>query len=71
MEDLIYTDKEVEAAQKLLAAFLEGMPELGIRPDFPHDQAIVDTCYKGDVHAYIKESFGNFLDQCTEDPADV
>ena len=57
-----YTDEQINAAPALLAEFLEGMPEIVV-DQTSEEFANVGVCYDGDSHAYIKESFNQFLDQ--------
>lgn len=45
----------------LFSNFMDAMPELSISPQFQNAQKIVDECYGGNVAAYIKESFDNYL----------
>ncbi len=59
------SDAEVEKARELLAAFLEGMPEIVVDLNTTIGEEIASGAYNGDFHAYIRESFDNFLDQCT------
>lgn len=70
-ENIVARAESIDTAKRLLAAFLEGMPELGIVSSAPSVQAIVDDCHKGNVRAYILNSFEQFLDQCVwEEPVE-
>jgi hypothetical protein len=65
-----YTDSECDAAVTLFRAFLEGMPEVSISPEYPQELEIVESCHSGDVRAYLLESFENFIDQCVPEPGE-
>jgi hypothetical protein len=59
------TESQIEKARELLAAFLEGMPELTV---IGRDVCeLIAECHEGDVRKYVLDSFDNFLDQCTEE----
>lgn len=64
---IIRIDDDVcTAFQRIMADFLDGMPELTVVAGSP-EAKIVSDCYAGSVKAYILESFGSFLDQAVDE----
>jgi hypothetical protein len=63
---MLFTDEQIDNIERLFHQFLQGMPEIGVNKDHP-GMATVEV---GEPHAYIKESFGNFLEQVPRSESD-
>lgn len=60
--------EESEKFEGLFSKFLEGMPEITVDTDVLAVNGVWIDATQDDMHKYITESFGNFLDQTTEEP---
>lgn len=66
MQSDVRTVGVIDQAVEILVRFLEGMPEIGVLDKFPSELEIVNMCFQGDHHAYLIDSFSNFVMQCVE-----
>lgn len=61
MDDAERHAAAAEIALEVVRDFLEGMPEIGVLDD--RTKRIVHDFFDGNAHAYILNSFEQFLDQ--------
>lgn len=58
-QEVIYVEQSLNDAHELLIAFLKSMPEITVDPSHPEVQS---ADLSMGAHAYIAESFGNYLE---------